>query len=115
MNTELPRYTGPCTGCGADFVPDLDEAICNACVEGAYASETVSATNGANLDGVAPLVTMQRTGDWKHYQPPVSDRPSGAARRRAKHTRLRDGITRIEEKAGIPRGRQGVKRNGGKA
>lgn len=47
---------------------------------------------------------------WKHYQPPASDRPSGAAQRRAERTRLRNGITRTEEKAGIPRGRQGVKR-----
>lgn len=68
--------------------------------------------NGANLEGVAPLVTMQRTGDWKHYQPPASDRPSGAARRRAEHERLKNGITPVEEKAGIPRGRQGVKRGG---
>ena len=46
----------------------------------------------------------------RDYQPPASDRPSGAARRRAEHERLKNGITPVEEKAGIPRGRQGVKR-----
>ena len=121
MNTDPTRYTGPCLGCGADFVPDLDEGICNACVEGAYAAETVSVTNGANLDGVAPLVTMQRTGDWKHYQPPASDRPSGAARKRLRWSeqaaRSKDwrrrrllGADPTPPKAGIARGRQGVKR-----
>ncbi len=60
-----------------------------------------------------PLLTKDASpmgAGWKHYQPPASDRPSGAARRRAEHERLKNGITPVEEKAGIPRGRQGVRR-----
>lgn len=77
----------------------------NTGTEDFLATQVSTATRALLTKDVPPM-----GAGWKHYQPPTSDRPSGAARRRAEHTRLRDGITRTEEKAGIPRGRQGVKR-----
>ena len=60
-------------------------------------------------------------GHLKRYQPPASDRPSGAARKRLRWSeqaaRSKDwrrlrllGQDPTPPKAGIPRGRQGVKR-----
>lgn len=54
---------------------------------------------------------MVKIGRLRPYAAPASDRPSGAARRRSEHERLKNGITPVTEKAGIPRGRQGVKRS----